>query len=416
MQNKKQCLLCGSSSVKELKDFGMQPVTNRFPESKDKKEYLYPMVFDQCQSCSLLQLRSVMPASEMQPQVDWITYNEPEEHLDGLALTLGKLQGLTHDSKIVGITFKDDTLLNRLKKQGFKNISRLKEIDDLGITAKGVGVESIQEKITAKNLPMLIEKYGRPDFIVARHIVEHAHDLKDFAHTLHQWAAPGGYVFFEAPDCTRSLDAFDYSTLWEEHAAYFTPDTYRNSLEYLGFKEAYFENYPYPLENSLIYVGKTVTPPMKSKLSETVLSKELARGNRFAAELPRIASMFQELLSEVNKSGHKLAIFGAGHLACTFVNLLGLDHFFEFAVDDHPKKKGLYLPGSKMSILGSSELIPQNIKVCFTTLSKESEAKVVAKNQAYFNHGGIFISIFTDVRTIQATLETIVKNPVRNTK
>lgn len=410
MPQNSKCLLCGSTSVKELKDFGLQPVTNRFPETKDEKEYVYPMIFDQCQSCSLLQLRSVMPASEMRPRVNWITYNEPEEHLDGLAMKLGKLPGLTHDSKIVGVTFKDDTLLNRFKKQGFKNVSRLDSAEDLSIPYEGIGVESVQAEITGKNLQKLIQKYGRPDFIIARHIVEHAHDLKDFANTLHQWAAPGGYVFFEAPDCTRSLNAFDYSTLWEEHATYFTEATYRNSLEFLGFKEAYFENYPYPLENSLIFVGKTVTAPMKSQLSTSTLAQELDRGNRFAAELPRISSMFKEMLGQVKRSGNKIAIFGAGHLAATFVCLLGLDEFFEFAVDDHPKKKGLFLPGSKMPILGSSEIMTQNIKICFTTLSKESEAKVVAKNQAYFAAGGNFISIFTDVKTIQKTLESIIKN------
>jgi hypothetical protein len=45
-------------------------------------------------------------------------------------------------------------------------------------------------------------------------------------------------------------------------------------------------------------------------------------------------------------------MFGADHLACTFVNLLGLKDVVRFVADDNPHKLGLFMPGSRLPIRG----------------------------------------------------------------
>ena len=52
-------------------------------------------------------------------------------------------------------------------------------------------------------------------------------------------------------------------------------------------------------------------------------------------------------------------LIGAGHLGIKCVNFFNLSGFFTAAIDDHPQKIGLYLPGSKLKII-PSDIIYQN--------------------------------------------------------
>ena len=77
-----------------------------------------------------------------------------------------------------------------------------------------------------------------------------------------------------------------------------------------------------------------------------------------------------------------------------FLNLMEIGEFIDFVVDDFPEKRGLYMPGSKLPIVGSQEMIGKDIRLCLTSLNMESEQKVIQKNQEFIESGGTFASIF----------------------
>jgi hypothetical protein len=52
------------------------------------------------------------------------------------------------------------------------------------------------------------------------------------------------------------------------------------------------------------------------------------------------------------------------------------------------------MPGSRLAIRGSAELASRGLDFCLLSLGVESEQKVRAKNQAYLDRGGVFVSIF----------------------
>ena len=54
-------------------------------------------------------------------------------------------------------------------------------------------------------------------------------------------------------------------------------------------------------------------------------------------------------------------MLGAGHMTERFVNLYGLAERIEFVVDDSPNKQGLFMPGSRLPILPSSELVEREL-------------------------------------------------------
>lgn len=389
----KPCVCCNTPTVELLRDYGPHPLCNRFLSTPRVDEFVHPMRIGQCRACGLVQMVDPVPASELVPAVDWITYNEPEGHLDRVAETLASLPGLTPGSVFGGVSFKDDTLLARMQRRGFATW-RLDLRGDLGVIRNGCGAETIQDRLTVERAQKMAAQRGRADVVIARHILEHAYDLRRFRAAARALARPGGYVLFEVPDCTLAFDKQDITTLWEEHIAYFTPATFRNTVTNGGAALLRYECHPYPFENCLVAVTQVPSDEPPQRPAPNVLAAELTRANAFAASLPERRKSLRGFLTKFRREQGKIALFGAGHLACTWLHLLGLGDLIEFVADDNPHKQALFMPGSRLPIRGSASLLAEGIKLVLLSVNPEAEVKVIAKNRAFVDQGGLFASIF----------------------
>lgn len=390
------CASCKSKQLKELLDLGMQPVCSRFLKKPEdaKKEYHRRLSLAQCQACGLVQLANPFPLDRILPLYEWvIRYTEPEEHLDKLAETITKLAGLSEKSTLCGISFKDDSLLKRLKEKGFANTWRLSIEKYLGIKTTPAGVESVQAKFNFTKAKELVSTHGKQDVVIARHILEHAYDVSGFLKALGEFVKPTGYIVLEVPGCNQALEQLDYTTIWEEHTAYFTEHTFKHSITAAGFLIKHFEEVPYPLESSLIAIinPKEIKDKVKNiEIDKKMLSDEIKRAENFAKGFLKRKEEWRNYLSKINR----IALFGAGHLACGFINFFNLKEFVDLVIDDDPNKKGWFMPGSALPILGSEALVGKKVELCLLSLNPRNEEKVVQKNQEFINQGGVFLSIF----------------------
>ena len=376
-----------------LRDFGPHPICNRYLTAANAPEFTHPMVIGQCGACGLVQTLDPVPAAELVPAVDWIAYNEPEGHLDAVAETLAGLPGLNPGAVCVGVSFKDDTLVARMQQRGFTTW-RLDMERDLGITRNGCGVESIQAQLDGPRASAITAQRGHADLVIARHILEHAHDLRGFIAAVRSLAKPGGYVVFEVPDCTLAFDLKDITTLWEEHTVYFTPATFQSTVATGGAALVNFAIHPYPFENCLVGVTRTDASAPPTTAARETLASERARARAFAESLSVRRDELRGYLTDFRARHGKIAVLGAGHLACTWIHLLGLAEFIEFLADDNPHKQNHFLPGARLPIRGSASLITENIKLCLLAVSPEAEPKVIARNREFVERGGRIASIF----------------------
>ncbi|MBM3835388.1 MAG: class I SAM-dependent methyltransferase [Verrucomicrobia bacterium] len=390
----KTCYFCTGSDVTELLNFGPQPICNRFLKDPADAEAAFPLAIGQCPGCGLIQLNAPAPADELRPRYDWITYSEPEPHLDAVAETLRRLPGISPESRVCGISFKDDTLLRRLRERGVSRTRRIELENDLGVIGTGAGAETIQSRLTPSVAQKLASAYGKSDLVIARHIVEHAHNPPQFFQALCELVHQDGYVMLEAPDCERSLALGECTTIWEEHTLYLTPQTFRDSFAWHQLDLIHFELFHYAFENCLVGVGKVRGARAESKPANNSVSEEVQRGTAFVRGLSTRRDRLNSYLTEHRRARGKIALFGAGHLGAAFVNLQGFSEHFSFVADDNPNKRGLFMPGSRLPILASGALVEQDIRLCLLSLSLESEDKVIAKNKSFVDRGGCFASIF----------------------
>ena len=90
----------------------------------------------------------------------------------------------------------------------------------------------------------------------------------------------------------------------------------------------------------------------------------------------------------------RIAVFGAGHISSTYINLMEIDDLIEFVVDDDSNKQDLYMPGSGLPIKKSISLINENVQLCLLTQNPESEKRVILNSSEFLEDGGKFVSIF----------------------
>ena len=139
------CISCGSNLSSNCLKIPKQPPSNRFQFSANEQLVLHDLIVGQCTNCALIQLVNPMIIDEVKARYDWISYNEPERHLDEVVQKCLHLPGLNYQSKFIGLTYKDQTTLDRLVKLGWNNGHIINFANDFGNKDHLIGLETFQE-------------------------------------------------------------------------------------------------------------------------------------------------------------------------------------------------------------------------------------------------------------------------------
>jgi hypothetical protein len=381
-----------------LADFGLQPVSNRFLRANSTEQApSFPLQLRINQRSGLIFLAKPFPIEEMKPRYDWLTCYEPEDHLDNLVQLLTTLPGIASTTVFGAYSFKDDSTLRRLEQKGFNNTWRIDPVQDLRVTDPCANVETYQRELTLDVAQSICDRYGAADVFIVRHVLEHAYDLPAFIAAIRAMVRPGGYVVWELPDCERSLDTGDCTTIWEEHVFYFTAHTFKQLLLSFGFSIEHYESVPYRLENSLVAIVKNTSVHMvETPEDRQATEKEIIRATSFVRTLNRQKIEVRKKLTALKKEKGPIAMFGAGHLSVAFISLMQVADLISFVIDDNPNKKGLQMPVGGLQIVGSEVLYSADICVCLLGLNPQNQPKVMSNHCRFTEQGGIFVSIFSD--------------------
>lgn len=388
------CISCGSDSTKPLLNLGLQPPSNRLLLNENESCETHNINFDACTVCGLSQLSNPISPNLIRSRFNWLTYNEPEGHLDQLVDFLVSKAAFSVNTNVVGVTYKDDTTLARLNSKGFTETYRLSQVNDLGLAEPLASLETIQSTLSPELAKKLVRGIGQADVLIARHILEHAHQPRRFLAACKILCKQRGFLVFEVPDCRKVIDGHDHCFLWEEHISYFTPETLKYFLKKNGFHDFEILIYSYPMEDSLIAVVRNEWS-LSDKPIRIDVDSELFRLEKFSSSFHERGHRIKKYLQLLKSQGQRIALFGAGHLAAKFINFYNLADCLVGVIDDNPNKLGRLMPGSKLPIIDSSCLENTDIDLCLLTLNPESEKKVLKAKSGYIAQGGKFRSIFS---------------------
>jgi|TARA_Y100000310_G_scaffold81608_1_gene78144 hypothetical protein len=377
-------------------DLGLQPISNRLKKSENEKEPLFRLALSVCNNTGQIRIEDPFPVKELRSRFPWLDTNfEPETHLDDFVEKVIFLTGIKENAKIGAFSFKDDSFLTRLERRGFVNTWRLDPKEDLGIEYDSFGIETLQDRFVLEKVKEVQNKHGYSDIFIVRHAIEHSYNIEEFLQVTKLILKPHGHVIWELPDCEKSLSMNDYTMIWEEHIHYFTQFTFKHFIESEGFEVLLCESIDYPFENSIIAITKLSSKETKTKIDNSKkLSNELNRALNFFKFLSSQKKIIRSNLELIRKENGPIVVYGAGHLAVSFLSILEISDLIEFAVDDNEKKVGMWMPIGNLEIKASAKLYQSKPGVCLLCLNPQNQPQILKKHERYTSNGGIFASIF----------------------
>jgi SAM-dependent methyltransferase len=335
------------------------------------------------------------PFEAIVPTYKWaVRYAEPEEHLDRFTQTLMQLKGIRKDSKILGLSFKDTSLLRRLKKKGFKNVYLVTK-NDLEIDREVYGPETIQHNFTSLRAGKIASKKGKQDIVIIRHLLEHAYDPVGLVNAARELLRPGGYLVLEIPGVDKALRALDYTTVWEEHVTYFTRQTFRWFFPNIGYSLIFFKEFRYILENSIIGIGQMHEAGKMTFLSTEELSAERKQIQHFADAFIQEKKKLHKLLKRLRKT----VLFGAGHLGCVWVNLFDLSKYVLGFIDEDRHKVGMFTPGCHLPVRRPGPKTIDSADLCLLSSNPNNEKQILKRQKKVLSGIMSYASIFPQDKT-----------------
>ena len=386
-------MLCGRLVIARF-ELGPQPVSNKFATQAGNAALKVNLALGGCDGCGLVQLVPPITHTKLVPPFP-LVYREPEAHLDEVVSRCLRLPGIGAQSVVAGVTYKDDSTLERFARAGLSHWTIDRRVD-LGVNDPAANIETVQNVLTPDVAHQIRARQGGADILVARHIVEHCGNIATFINALRVLVNDNGYLVLEVPDCRPNLQRRDYTMIWEEHSAYFTPSSFAALPSLSGFQPVWQDVFPLIYEPCLVHVmqknendgsaGQVTFPTAADEGRQSL--KDYADGFR-----ERTRSLKTFLAQVRDRTGKAPVIYGAGHLSSAFVTYHDLSDFLAYVVDDTPSKQGHFMPAGDLEIRPSTCLIEDGVDLVLLGVSPEIEDAVIAKNASYVARGGEFYSI-----------------------
>jgi SAM-dependent methyltransferase len=226
----------------------------------------------------------------------------------------------------------------------------------------GVHVERIAPAVAAKLkfIPSMFapEHIDRDfDLVACKMTIEHIPDPLQFVSTIREgvgdrWST---VVFFQAPEAMRILSRHAFEDVYYEHCSYFTP----GSLARL-FRRTRFDVTDICLEYDDQYLTLEARPAAAPTAPSLPCEDDLVRIDRevenFARGCAKTIADWRRRVETAAARGEKIAIWGSGSKAVSFLNAVDLDQRIRFVTDVNPHRHGHFLPATAQEIVPPSAL------------------------------------------------------------
>ncbi|MBN7795254.1 class I SAM-dependent methyltransferase [Parahaliea mediterranea] len=203
------------------------------------------------------------------------------------------------------------------------------------------------------------DKYAheKADFVCSKMTLEHISQTGDFVAGVRR--AIGEYrcdVFFQIPEATRILADCAFEDIYYEHCSYFTPGSLARLFRSKGFTVT---------KLSTEYDGQYLTiearpraagdesPPLDQEDDLATLRRYTAD---FSSRVRKKLEQWRSVLDRAATNGDKVALWGSGSKAVSFLTTLELTSEIEQIVDINPHRWGHYMAGTGHPIVSPAEL------------------------------------------------------------
>src|SRR5215212_4376419 len=356
-----RCRLCSAELRHTFVDLGMSPPCESYLTASqlDAAEKFYPLHVRVCESCLLVQLPAyISPEDVFSDYAYFSSYSDSwiahaRRFIDDAVARLG----LGSESLIIEVASNDGYLLQHALARGIRSLG-IEPAANIAEVARSRGIDTEIMFLSEQTGRDVEARHGKADLVVANNVFAHVPDIVDFSKGLRALVASTGFLSIEIPHLLRLIEGNEYDTIYHEHFSYLSLLTAQRVLAAADLRVIDIEELPTHGGSMRLWAVPSASDQQVGPSVARVLDAEAAAGlhtveghNGFAGQVATVRNDFVEFLIECQRSGKRVAGYGAPGKGNTLLNHCGVrSDLIEFTVDRNPHKHGMFLPGTHIPI------------------------------------------------------------------
>jgi SAM-dependent methyltransferase len=399
------CRLCGTTLDLAL-SLAPTPLGDDWvpAEKVAEPQELYPMDLGLCPECGNTQLLDVVLPEVIYEDYVYMTSVSLglSEHFQRYAADVMAGIAPAPGGLVVEIGSNEGALLKAFQAHGMRvlGVDPAKEIARF---ASESGVETLAAYFDRPLAQRLRAERGAAAIVSANNVFANLDDVDSVTEGIRELLAPDGVFVFETSYFLDVMQKALLDTIFHEHLTYFSAAPMRRFFAKHGMELIDVTRVP-TKGGSLRGVAQLAggPRPVSAAVGELIAEEEAAgihRKDSFPALLARLEKTkgeLHDLLDPLVGEGKSVAAYGAAVGLTTMIYQFELGDLLEFIADDSDTVQGLFSPGLHIPVLPSGSLLERRPDYTVILAWRYTEP-IVARNQAYLEAGGRFVSVMPKV-------------------
>lgn len=345
-----KCVVCNSTELLEVLDFGTQPLANSYTSSLVAQEK-YPLKLNYCKKCTHLQLSHAVDPNVLYNNYVYVSGTAKTNHEYFKSFVDLVLKYAPDASVVLDIACNDGTQLDYFKQRGFQTHGIDPAQNLVSISGREHNV--VCDFLTEHSLQQFNKTF---DVVIAQNVLAHTQDPKTFLQLCAD-AITTGYVFIQTSQANM-VELGEFDTIYHEHISFFNVQSMTKLANSVG-----------------LYVHDVLKPQIHGTSYVFVLSKTPCTKSfdDYPVDINSVVIYKSKVLTRLHNFQQKvlhyklrgLSVIGYGAPAKAMTLLHASNTALDLIVDDNPLKQDKYCSAGvlvkssdTLRDLGSGVVIP----------------------------------------------------------
>ena len=358
-----QCRSCNSSSIEPFLNLGEQPFANSLLESPKDSDPFYPLSLSFCLDCSLVQLNHTADPGELFSQYVWVTGTSSTAKKYAKIFSERVLQErpLQNEEYILEAASNDGTVLKAFSDKGV-SVLGVDPAQNIVAMANKAGIPTECHFFGENVAKEIVSRKGKAAVVIARNVVPHVANLRDFIAGLATALKEDGMMVLEIHHANTILNELHYDSIYHEHLCYFSFKAASALLTERDFQIFRVDTSPISGGSMVLYASRKLKKQPGPDVAEILYKEEQSQVNtweawkNFAKRTQEHKNQLLELLDD-KTNGHIVG-WGASARSSTLLNFcqIGTDRVTAI-IDNNPMKQGLFTAGTHIPIQSAEKIM-----------------------------------------------------------
>ena len=334
----------------EVMDLGIQPLANDFVKEGEPRAGYAPLKVLFCPRCTLAQLSVVVDPQVLYSHYSYVTSPSEtmREHFKNLITNISRE---TNGMKVLEIGSNDGRLLKMMKEGGGYEVLGVDPALNLSVIAECQGVPT-KTGFFGSDLAMDLGQY---DIVIARHVLCHIDDWKDFVRGLELVSHLDTLICIESPYAVDTIRKCEFDTIYHEHLSYLTIKAVNALLAETDLR--LHEIIRYSIHGGAVLL--MLRHKDKARLNDGIPEDITADAWRFfSADAKEQITSLGEVVEQFRNEGKSVAALGASAKSTVWISACGFSRKdIAFIADNTPQKQWTFSPGTDIPVVDEGAIM-----------------------------------------------------------